>query len=536
MKRLNLNGPQDYLALLVRRKWWVIIPFIGLSCAIMVLTYVLPKTYVSETLTLIRPRDVPNDFVRDLIAGTDQQRLSAIEQTVLSRTNLVQILQEFEEKMPDYKGLNVDQRVSKLRNRITISFQLEGRSGLQVPGTYFRISYQNQNPELAQKIASKLTSLFIEQDSRTRETQVYGTSEFFSGELEKLTEQLKQSDSKLKDLKAHRRYSLPDQLETNLRTLDRLGLAKQANGEALDRNATIRLNLERQIAETAPVIVQQKPEARPAADPLVEQYRKKQRDFELLSAKYTPRHPELVAATAELERLKAKIPPGELVPEEKIADAAPATTPNPVYQRLTAQLLEVDTELEILKREKESIASEVERYSQRVQNEPQSEQEIAAILRENTDLNKQYDELKSKLTQAKLSVSLESKQKGSQFVVVDPANYPLSPTKPVKWAIALVGALISLVVGIATATAVDLINQKLWTQTEVESLFDIPVLIEIPQIVTNEDLAQAHRKQWRLAASSTAAVLAYTACLYAIYLKQTPVLRQLDPLIQRLMY
>src|SRR5438105_11408533 len=115
--RIGLNSPQDLLALIARRKWWVIGPFVALSCAVAVLTYVLPKTYVSETLILVRPRDVPQDFVKDLIAGTAQQRLRAIEQTVLSRTNLVQILREFGDKLPEFQRLNMDERVLKLRDQ-----------------------------------------------------------------------------------------------------------------------------------------------------------------------------------------------------------------------------------------------------------------------------------------------------------------------------------------------------------------------------------------------------------------------------------
>src|SRR5262249_37747694 len=149
-------------------------------------------------------------------------------------------------------------------------------------------------------------------------------------------------------------------------------------------------------------------------------------------------------------------------------------------------------------------------------------------------LNKRYEEINKNLAQARLSESLESKQKGSQFMVVDPANYPLSPTKPVKWAIVLVGTLLSLAVGAAAATLVDLLNQKIYTHTEIANLFGVSVLIEIPEIVTNDDIAKAKRKKWRWAASSLAATLAYSACLYAVYLKPTPVLRTLDPIIQRL--
>src|SRR5436190_8639892 len=129
MKPIKLNGPQDILALVVRRKWWIIAPFFLLSTAIALLTYILPYMYVSETLILIRPRDVPEDFVKDLIAGTTEQRLSAIEQTVLSRTNLLQILREFEDQLSEYNKLNMDERVLRLRNQIKVQFEADKRAG-----------------------------------------------------------------------------------------------------------------------------------------------------------------------------------------------------------------------------------------------------------------------------------------------------------------------------------------------------------------------------------------------------------------------
>src|SRR5207247_3249270 len=178
--RIGLNGPQDVLVLVVRRKWWIIAPFVALSCAAGVLTYILPKTFVSETLILVRPRDVPQDVVKDLIAGSPEERLKAIEQTILSRTNLIQIQREFGDRLPEFERLNMDQKVLKLRDQIKIDFALEKGNEKGLPLTYFRISYQNQNPELAQKIAGKLTTLFIDQDNLAREIQVFGTTELLS--------------------------------------------------------------------------------------------------------------------------------------------------------------------------------------------------------------------------------------------------------------------------------------------------------------------------------------------------------------------
>src|SRR2546426_4243348 len=122
--RVGLDGTKDVLELVVRRKWWVVLPFVALSCAAGVLTYILPRTFVSETLILVRPRDVPEDFVKDLIAGTPEERLKSIEQTILSRTNLVQILREFGDKLPEFNRLNMDEKVLKLRDQIHILFDL----------------------------------------------------------------------------------------------------------------------------------------------------------------------------------------------------------------------------------------------------------------------------------------------------------------------------------------------------------------------------------------------------------------------------
>ena len=48
----------------------------------------------------------------------------------------------------------MDERVDKIRHQITLKFNADEQVGSgQLPVTYFRISYQNANPALAQKIA-----------------------------------------------------------------------------------------------------------------------------------------------------------------------------------------------------------------------------------------------------------------------------------------------------------------------------------------------------------------------------------------------
>jgi uncharacterized protein involved in exopolysaccharide biosynthesis len=281
-----------------------------------------------------------------------------------------------------------------------------------------------------------------------------------------------------------------------------------------------------------------------AQDAQVEQYRKAQLEYEEASSKYTSIHPEVQAAKARLEKLKQQMPPDVLPAASSDSasegsgpgSARDAMIPNPVYQNLLAQLQGVKTEFQIRERDKIWIESEIAKYSRRVENTPKTEQDMADALRQNDDLKKQYNDLKDKLSQARLSQSLETAQKGSQFVIVDPANYPLVPGKPNKRMFLLGGWIVSLLMAIGLAVVVDIARQRVWTQSQVEAYWGIPVLIDIPEILTDSDVAALRKKKIMFAASSLGAAAVWGLCLYGIYVKHTFILHHLDPILQKLVY
>jgi succinoglycan biosynthesis transport protein ExoP len=542
MKKARLTNLNDFMALIVRMKWWVIVPTIALSGLAVLVTLLFPDMFVSQTMILIQQRDVPSDFVKDLIGSDTDRRLSAIEQTILSRTNLLRILNEFESRLPEYRTLNDERKVEKLRRRITIDFPSEKRRGVYLPTTNILISYRDRNPELAQKITARLASLFIEQDNRAREDKVFGTAEFLESELKKVAEQLHQSETNLKTLKERYRYELPTELETNLRTLDRLQAQQVGNLEALDRYVTLQMNLERQIAETPPTIFADSKDAPATAgakepNPQVEVYRKKEQEYKELLVRAKPTHPDVRRLKAELEQLKKEIPPEDLVEsEEGTVSPAPErpTIPNPVYQSLTAQLAQLKTDIKIREKEKQRIENEMDKYNKRIQNTPQVEQEMTAIIRSNEDLTKQHEDLKAKLEEARLAGSLESRQKGAQFEIIDPANYPLEPSPPKPIVILMAGLAISLAGGVATALAVNMLNQRVWTHHELERALEAPVLAEIPSIVSPADIRNAMRRKLAHAVLIVAFAGIYLGGIYYLYLRQSAVLRLLDPVIEKI--
>jgi len=83
---------------------------------------------------------------------------------------------------------------------------------------------------------------------------------------------------------------------------------------------------------------------------------------------------------------------------------------------------------------------------------------------------------------------------------------------------------------------VDVARQRVWTQTEIEAFWGTPVLIEIPEILTDSDVAVQRKRKLVLTASSVGATAAYCACLYLMYLKHASILQRPDPVLQKLVY
>jgi succinoglycan biosynthesis transport protein ExoP len=558
--RIALNSPQAIVALLVRRRWWIIAPFLALTGIVVVLTNNLPRTYISSTLILVQPRDIPANFVVDLIAGTVDERLNSIKQTVLSRTNIVSIIQEFGDQMPELQRLNMDGQVKKIQGQIGIVFQggdpqvAAGRK----PITFFHISYQNQDRFLAQKIANKLTQLFLKQDDENRADQVTGTKDFFLREYERVSLELEASEARLKQMRGANQYELPERLDSNLRRLETLAQDARTIEESISRNTTLRLNYEQMLNDTPPTIV--KPGATvaainaatpsaPAEDQKVTDARKAKLAYEQMAAIYPEKNLDLRAMKYAYEGLKSKLSPEELAQVENPPPPPPApvsaqttrtlppgTEPNPRFQLYTESLRTAETEYKILVAKREQNAKEVEMYKRRIESTPQIEVELADAVRENKDLQKQYDDVKTKLSAAELSASLENQQKGGQFKVQDLANLPIEPAKPKKKIVALAGTAGCLVLSIIFAVFVDIARQRVWTQSEVEAFWGVPVLVDIPQILTDQDLAADRKKKWVFAAGALVASLVLSVFLYGVHLKHEFILRQLDPVLQKTVY
>jgi len=255
----------EQLSVFVYRKWLFIIPLVIGTAAGLVTSFELDEKYSSSTLILVEEQQVPEEYVTPTDRTPFSQRLNVISQQILSRTRLEQIIKEFklyeyqdpgriEEAVALISGSSLEMRTPEdiiERMRADIQFTVIGetnpKKNQNSGGNAFTITYSGSDPQTAMQVTNTLASLFIEENLRVREQYAEGTSEFISSELDKSQEDLSKFEQRIKEFKQANMGTLPEQLEANLRTLDRLQLDLQNVTASIRQNEDRRMVLEEQL-------------------------------------------------------------------------------------------------------------------------------------------------------------------------------------------------------------------------------------------------------------------------------------------------
>src|SRR5207244_10344461 len=113
----------------------------------------------------------------------------------------------------------------------------------------FTISYQGGDPRTVSLVANTLASLYIEENLKARERQATGTAEFLKVQLEDTKKRLDDQEQRVSEFKRRHMGELPQQMETNLGTLERLHTQLRLNADGQIRAAERRQAVSSQLAE-----------------------------------------------------------------------------------------------------------------------------------------------------------------------------------------------------------------------------------------------------------------------------------------------
>ena len=485
---------------LSRRRWWLALPAFGIWMAVWVVAWFLPAIYRSETVILVEQQKVPEQYVVSNVSADLQDRLQNMTQQILSRTRLWKIMEDFNLYPRLRARVTGDEMVERMRKDIQVELvQAANRSGNL---SAFKVAYLSNNPVLAQKVTSQLTSLFIEENLRTRQEQSAQTTEFLASQLEDAGRRLAEQEAKVKEFKSQYLGQLPEQAQFNVQILSGLQTQLQQETDLLGRakQQSVYLDTLRTQWRTQEVSVGPG-NATGGVTPLSldQELSRMRAQLADLSSHYTNRHPDvrkLKEQIAETEKLKQQA-------EARIAATPVSATTDEVVHPSSPTVMEVESQIKANKVEIENhqrsiqdLQMKIGEYRGRLNMTPVREQQMAALTRDYEQSRKNYEQLLAKRDQSGMATELEKQQQGEQFRVLDPPNLPQKPYSPNRLKLDLIGLVAGLMVGIAVLAVGEIVDDRIYSKEELAKIVSAPVLSEIPTLTTVAEEGPQLRAEW----------------------------------------
>jgi succinoglycan biosynthesis transport protein ExoP len=522
-----------YRGILRRRCWWLVLPAFVVWAAVWGVSWFLPAAYKSETLILVEQQTVPEHYVVPNVTNDLQDRLQSMTQQILSRTRLMRIIDQFQLYGDLRSRLSLDEMVDKMRRDIKIeTVRAEGRQeGLAA----FRISYSSSEPRVAQEVAGQLTSLFIDENLKTRAQQSENTTSFLESQMQEARQSLTEQEKRVKEFKSKYLGTLPDQLNSNVNILNGLQTRLQGELQAVNQAKQQGLYLQSLLDQYRSIRTGLKQgSTEPEAPPAIELARLKAQLVDL-QAHYTPRHPDY-------RKLKLQIDQVEKMQQQLASDPAQASQnsapQNAAAQGPTAQankdgkpgvpadagntdvtearptsfaemremspMLQLEgqvqsNQMDIQNREKliTRLEAQIQEYQERLNEAPVREQQLADLTRDYDQSRANYDSLLAKRNQSELATSLEKRQQGEQFRIIDPPSFPAKPYKPDRMLFGFAGLFAGVFVSLTVVLGAELVDGRIYDESDFEKLVNAPVLTEIPPLPTAVEIIR-QRRQLRL--------------------------------------
>lgn len=514
----------DYLAVLRRRRKQIVRVAGAIFAIAVILAVVLPPVYRSTAKLLIE-QEVPTDMVPSTVTGYINQRIRVIETRVLTPENLAKVAKNVDLYPDERKAEDARPVANRIRKNIkveTVSANVtDPRSGASGMATVaFSVSYDASSPEMAQKVAQELATLFIEENRVLRTAKAQGASGFLGDEEERLSKHIVDLEAKLSAYKSKNQGKLPELMNMNMQMLASTQRELEEAERQIYNLEERKVQLQSQLALVEPhtgnspggrlrelqgeylsAVSRYSPEhpdvirfkreieslkqqtgATNDRAALEGEYRRAQADLAAAQEKYAPDHPDVSKAQKTVANLEARL---------KRAPAGPsgfAMRPdNPAYVTMQTQLDTVDLNLKAMHEQRERARQRLTDYETRVVETPRVEQEGLALQRDYDAAVKKYREIKQNLMGAELALELEKGQRGERYSILEAAELPDQPERPNRRAFILLGLVLGLGAGVGYGSLAEYMDRTVRGPRAVITVLRAPPLATIPYIPNGID-------------------------------------------------
>jgi len=407
-----------------RRRWLVL----GLTWALCLVGWAavvaLPDRFTVTARLYVDTETVLMPLMKGIAVQSDLGKIvNVMRRTLLSRPNMERLLRMTDIDLSLNSDLAREEFIAALQKRILIDTQA---SAAQL----YTVSFEDSNPQLAQKVVASLLTIFVEQNVGNKRRDVESALQFISNQINEYEGRLRSAEGKLAQFRqAHAqelglRQNAAGELQNAESDLRRLETDRQA---LIWRRDQMRLEL----AQT-PDFLGGADASRLAAAPTsaAERVTTLRNALATLLLTRTERHPDVVLARRQLENAESDLARHGGGQRADGTAGGSGRLANPAHARLDEELKRLETDLAVAERRLESGRNILAEQRQRMESVPEVEQQLTQLNRDYDILRKNYDELVSRRESVRMAQSMENSTRTVDFRVIDPPVVPLAPSGP----------------------------------------------------------------------------------------------------------
>jgi uncharacterized protein involved in exopolysaccharide biosynthesis len=186
--------------------------------------------------------------------------------------------------------------------------------------------------------------------------------------------------------------------------------------------------------------------------------------------------------------------------------------------KLKETLLSLNARIEANKNLEKQLRTSQSGSQAKLERAPIRESEMMNLMRDYATLTELHNKLVMTRENAAMTVDLERRQQGEQFMIVDTARLPERPYSPDRMLINLIGAIVGLAVGLALVVLIEYRDATFKADYEVASVLSLPVLAVVPIMRSQAERRADFRKRLLLNLGLGSTVAVCTAVLAYAFL------------------
>lgn len=522
--------PGELIGMLKRHKWLIVLPMITLTAAIGYVVYKLPSIYESTSLLTVKPPTISSNLVQSLSNEDLSQRLSTINQEVLSRSSLEPMVQKYDlYKQERAHGLPMELIIAKMYGNIKVDLEETGNEKVAA----FRIRYRDRDPQAARNVTGELASKYVNAQVQNSVEIAESTNELFEKQLNEKKTALDDLEKQRLDIMMQNVATLPESEQGLVAQLaglrqrdDTIAKEKQSlfndKGRQSDHIASNNRQMrliedfgERETQDTARQA--SRIEDTPAYAQLIQKRADLNGQLDTLIKVYKEKHPAVIAKKSEIQRLNEEVENLRKSTEARVVVATKGSERKAELQkknielenqRIQAQIGQIEQQLAQKDVERQQNNGQIAVLESRINTIPNVKVALEGVNARYQSAKQTHDEILKKKNDAETVVGVESNAQGETIRVQDPANVPQSPVAPKRFLLTLLGGGIGLALGLMLAAFFEIPRLfKIQNIEDARHYTGLPVLASVPPLLSAGEKTWIRRSGWMKLAAGVAAAI-----------------------------